>query len=217
MKSAVPAARLIDNPARILEAATDAFAASGFHGTPMREIARRAGVSQALLHHHYGTKEALWHAVGERVSAEFLAYVADVLASPPAASDTVPTAIRTYMRYWKEHPSAFRLNLWRLLEGPTAERSARSLALNKRAVPMIRNAQAAGLVRDDMPAGLALIIAGSLVQFWLHSQIEIRDALAVTGDPVPDDEAFADIVHRLIRTSNEPAKKKRRAARDAAR
>lgn len=46
--------------ARIAEAATAAFAASGFDGATIRGIARRAGVDPALVHHYFGSKEQLF-------------------------------------------------------------------------------------------------------------------------------------------------------------
>lgn len=50
----------------ILEAGLAMFAADGFHGATMRDIAREAGVSQGLLHHHFGGKDGLWRMVGEK-------------------------------------------------------------------------------------------------------------------------------------------------------
>ncbi|WP_026869234.1 TetR/AcrR family transcriptional regulator [Inquilinus limosus] len=182
----------------ILEAALAAFAERGFHGAGMRDIAARAGVSQSLLHHHFGTKEALWNLVGERISADFLDYMAEAIAPDVPAAESVPRALRSYMAYWKEHPAAFRFNLWRLLEGPAGERKTRSATLNARAVPVFERAHQAGFIRSDMPPGLAMIIGGSLIQFWLHSQTEIRDALAVTGAEPPTDDAFIDCILGLI-------------------
>lgn len=182
----------------ILEAALAAFAEHGFHGASMRDIAARAGVSQSLVHHHFGTKEALWNFVGERISADFLDFMAEAIPADAPVQESIPRAVRSYMAYWKTHPAAFRFNLWRLLEGPKAEREARSSALNARAVPVFQRAQDAGSVRNDMPAGLAMIITGSLVQFWLHSQTEIRDALAITGDAEMDDETFLNHLLGLV-------------------
>ncbi|WP_334384266.1 MULTISPECIES: TetR/AcrR family transcriptional regulator [unclassified Bradyrhizobium] len=182
----------------ILQAARTEFAKSGFHGTKMRDIAQRAGVSQGLLHHHFQGKDGLWNAVGEQASAEFLAYIADVVAQETLGVESIPTAIRTYLRYWREHPDAFRINLWRLLDGPTEERKSRSRSLNERAVPLIKQAQQAGLLRNDMPTGLVLCIAGSLVQFWLHSRIEMQDAIEIGGGEMPDDEEFIRHIMRLI-------------------
>jgi AcrR family transcriptional regulator len=183
----------------ILEAALSAFAEHGFHGASMRDIAARAGVSQSLLHHHFGTKEALWSLVGERVSADFLEYMADALAPDVPADQAARRALSRYMAYWKERPAAFRFNLWRLLEGPAPERRTRSKALNARTVPLFQRAQKAGFLRADLPAGLAMIIGGGLIQFWLHSRLEIRDALAVTGAALPTDEAFIDLILDLLR------------------
>lgn len=53
----------------ILEAAEHAFAEHGFDGTGMKAIAQRAGVSQALLHYHFGTKQGLYNEVIRRRSA----------------------------------------------------------------------------------------------------------------------------------------------------
>lgn len=183
----------------IMEAAITQFAERGFHGTTMRDIAERAGVSQGLLHHHFGNKEGLWRTAGRHLSDDFMAYVADVLKPDEPAAQAIPNAMRTYLRYWREHPEAFRFNLWRLLEGPAGERELRSEILNTRAVPLMQRGQDEGFIRDDIPAGLALIISGALVQFWLHSRIEISDALAVTGDELPADDAFLAIVLDLVR------------------
>jgi AcrR family transcriptional regulator len=48
---------------RIVEAAAEVFASSGFHATTFKEIARRAGVSERGLAYHFHTKEALLEAV----------------------------------------------------------------------------------------------------------------------------------------------------------
>lgn len=44
----------------ILAAAEVEFSEAGFEGAAMKAIATRAGVSQALLHYHYGNKERLY-------------------------------------------------------------------------------------------------------------------------------------------------------------
>jgi AcrR family transcriptional regulator len=52
----------------ILDAAERVFALCGFEGASMRQIATEAGVAQALLHYHFGTKEKLFHAMFARRS-----------------------------------------------------------------------------------------------------------------------------------------------------
>ncbi|MBL4800237.1 MAG: TetR family transcriptional regulator [Oleispira sp.] len=50
----------------ILDAAEEIFGTHGFDGGNLREIAKVAGVSQALLHYHHDNKDALYEAVFER-------------------------------------------------------------------------------------------------------------------------------------------------------
>lgn len=48
-----------ETAARIRDAAVSAFAAGGFSGTTVREIATAAGVSPGLVIHHFGSKDKL--------------------------------------------------------------------------------------------------------------------------------------------------------------
>ena len=58
-----------DRRESILAAATRAFAAEGFGGTRTQQIAKAAGVSEALLFRHFPSKQALYDAVHERLIA----------------------------------------------------------------------------------------------------------------------------------------------------
>jgi TetR/AcrR family transcriptional regulator, regulator of cefoperazone and chloramphenicol sensitivity len=49
----------IDSKERLIEVATGVFAREGFAGTSLRMIAIEAGVSAALLVHHFGSKQKL--------------------------------------------------------------------------------------------------------------------------------------------------------------
>ncbi|HEX8868099.1 MAG TPA: helix-turn-helix domain-containing protein, partial [Lentzea sp.] len=44
---------------RVRRAAVELFAARGFHGTGIRDLAQAAGLSSATLYHYMGTKEDL--------------------------------------------------------------------------------------------------------------------------------------------------------------
>jgi AcrR family transcriptional regulator len=184
----------------ILEAALEVFAEDGFHGATTRKIAERASVSQPLLHHHFGGKTDLWRIVGERITADFMTYMMGAVDPTLPAPDGVKAMLRSYMNYWREHPSAFRFNHWRQIDGPRGEREARSQQMARHGVVFMQRAQEAGFIRKDVPPGLALIFGGSAIQFWLHSQIEARDALSISGDENLSDDAFLEHVLRLIRS-----------------
>jgi AcrR family transcriptional regulator len=58
---------------RFLDAAVDAFAEQGFGGTSTRDIAERAGRSQAAVYIHYDSKEALLYEISLRGHTDALA------------------------------------------------------------------------------------------------------------------------------------------------
>jgi AcrR family transcriptional regulator len=60
------------NRARLLNAATAAFADLGYEGTSIRSIADEAGVSFQLISHYFGTKDDLWLATVEDSFTRYL-------------------------------------------------------------------------------------------------------------------------------------------------
>lgn len=57
----------------ILRVAAKEFAAKGFHGATTAGIARAAGVTQPLVHHHFGSKLGLWASVLDDLFGELRA------------------------------------------------------------------------------------------------------------------------------------------------
>src|SRR6185369_1182469 len=64
--------------ARLVGAATELFAARGFPGTSIRDIAQQAGVNVAAGHYHFGSKEGLYLEVLRRQFALVRAGLGDL-------------------------------------------------------------------------------------------------------------------------------------------
>ncbi len=208
----------VDARDRIVEAALTVFAQRGFDGATTREIAKEAGVSSALIHHHFKDKESLWKLVGQRISEEFVeAITSSMDPMLRGTGDGARQMVAAYMHYWREHPRALRFQLWRVLGAPADERKARSKQLNQLFVPEVKAAQDAGDVRGDVPAGLLMVTMGGLIQYFLHSDVETNDALAVTGARPMTDEQALDYVWALVAAAPpapaSAAKKRRTSAR----
>lgn len=60
---------------QLLKAATAAFAFEGFHATSLKKIAQAAGVNQALIAYHFGSKKGLYLAVFDSIVAQIEARV----------------------------------------------------------------------------------------------------------------------------------------------
>ena len=69
-----------DVRAKLLNAAVRLFAEQGVAGTTVAEIAARAGVTSAMVHYYFKTKDQLLDAVvAEKLVGEFIAFVAGEL------------------------------------------------------------------------------------------------------------------------------------------
>ncbi len=69
--------------ARILAAAINQFGRHGVKGTSLRMIAQEAGVSQALVVHHYGSKDGLRRACDHHVAGVTRANKVQIMAEGP--------------------------------------------------------------------------------------------------------------------------------------
>ncbi|SJN38493.1 Transcriptional regulator, TetR family [Microbacterium esteraromaticum] len=83
--------------ARIRDAAIQSFARDGFDATSMRAIAKDAGVSAALIVHHFGDKNALRDACDEYVVAAFIDDKHELIEAPTA--DRIRAALHDIERY----------------------------------------------------------------------------------------------------------------------
>jgi AcrR family transcriptional regulator len=79
--------------ARLLKAATDAFAEKGFHATTTRDIATLAGMSPAALYVHHKSKEELLYLISRAGHERVLQLVSAAVAS----SDDPVEAVRRLM------------------------------------------------------------------------------------------------------------------------
>lgn len=208
----------VDARDRIVEGALTVFAQRGFDGATTREIAKEAGVSVGLIHHHFSDKGTLWQLVGSRISEEFVEAMAGTTdAAQQGATQGLRTVMAAYMDYWRTHPRALRFQLWRVLGAPEEERKARSQSLNQMFVPFFEALQKTGQVRDDVPPGLLMVTLGGLVQYFLHSDVETNDALAVTGAAPLDHGQALDYLISLVATpAPAPPRKARRASSGSA-
>ena len=85
----MPVKRLRDRQAeatraQLVSVARELFAAQGYGGTSIEDIARQAGVAKGALYHHFSGKDALFRAVYEEVLSEA---ISSVLAAAAAATD----------------------------------------------------------------------------------------------------------------------------------
>lgn len=89
-----------------LAAALSAFAEHGYHGTTVRDIASRAGLSVPGLYHHYPSKQSLLQGLSEITMADLLARSESALAEaggdPLARFDALIESLLRFHMYRRE-------------------------------------------------------------------------------------------------------------------
>ena len=160
---------------RILDAAEALFVEHGFAAVSMRQLAARSGVTKSLIHHHFGSKEALWELVKERA---FSAYAegqeAELHKATEPDAELLKRSVGRYFAFLKSHPEVVRLFAWTHLEGEQACGKL-DAELVRLGAEKIRQAQERGLLRSDInPTHVVTISVNACTQWFQahghHSQ-----------------------------------------------
>ena len=168
-KTKKTAAAAVRNPDRtrdrILEAAFVEFAAKGFVGARVDEIARRAGVNKRMLYHYFGDKEGLFGVLLRKKIAERQARVAgsqcEFIAGLPGwfgkkcgnascRANCSPWCAAAWFVQNSRDKDWIRVLAWEALQAvdkPVLEETQRRRAA-KRSVAVIRQCQADGKITD---------------------------------------------------------------------
>lgn len=144
---------------RLLDAAAEEFAARGIAGARVDRIAQAARSNKAQIYHYFGSKDALFEAVFDRIVE------ATLRDTPIDPTDLPGYAGRLFDRYQK-HPEVQRLATWyRLERGDGYDPIEAIVASNAAKVKAIAEAQRAGLLTTRFePAvllGLVLTLSGT--------------------------------------------------------
>ncbi len=165
-----------DSRQAILAAARAMFSAVGYDKASVRAIARAAGVDPALVHHFFGSKEALF------VAAMSLAIDQDEVAETLAAGDPDSAGERLasfFVRIW-EDPASRPPLLGLLRSAVSNERAADALRefLSTTALLPVAGATAADSRASDEARLRATLVASQFVGFALMRYILRVEPLA---------------------------------------
>ncbi|MCX4744672.1 TetR/AcrR family transcriptional regulator [Kitasatospora sp. NBC_01287] len=98
---------------RLLEAAVECLAELGWNGSTVTVVAERAGVTRGAAQHHFPTREDLFTAAVEHVTAERLAAVrADAGELPPAGPARTEAVVDQIVRLYTGPLFRAALHLW---------------------------------------------------------------------------------------------------------
>lgn len=165
-----PYAKTAQRRREILQTAIEVFAEYGYHGSSLREIAARVGLSETGLTHHFGGKRALLSAVIEERDNEDHA----------AFTDAHLTGIQELVRQNAQRPGLVQLFAMLSAEAIVATHPAHEFfteryeRLRKQVGEYLRGAQREGHIRadrdPDQAAAILLALLDGLQVQWLYNR-----------------------------------------------
>ncbi|MBI9076831.1 MAG: TetR/AcrR family transcriptional regulator [Desulfatibacillum sp.] len=106
-----------DTVQRIIEGATQAFAAGGFAGASVDEIAKTAGVNKASIYYHVGDKESLYGLVLHEIIQATLGRINDRLRPDQSPEEKLKSYILGIAETVEEHPPLPAVMMWAVSSG----------------------------------------------------------------------------------------------------
>jgi len=94
---------------QLLDVSLEVFAAQGFHGASMAEVAAAAGVTKPVLYQHFRSKRELYLELLDDVGQRLLEEVQKATAAAGGPRQQVASGFAAYFRFVSQNESAFRL------------------------------------------------------------------------------------------------------------
>mgnify|MGYP003583706512 FL=1 len=150
----------------ILDRAEQHFADHGFQGASLSAIARDCEVGNPGLLHHFPSKEVLYRAVLEKQAEELMARMHKRVDKAGSLPERLQAYVALQVEWMQARPNGFKLVTRELLDNAERIKLAQTRPLEKfllDSLALLNDAQAAGLIRRELPAVVVLtIILGSL-------------------------------------------------------
>src|SRR3954465_735021 len=93
---------------RILDAAVEEGALSGFKRWALEDVARRAGTTRMTVYRRFGRREALIEAMAVRETQRFIEAISAATAGLDSLEDQGAEALVVGLRFMRAHPVARR-------------------------------------------------------------------------------------------------------------
>lgn len=157
---------------RLLDAATQEFAARGIAGARVDRIAEVARCNKAQIYHYFGSKDQLFDAVFNAL------VVATVREAPIDVTDLPEYAGRLFDGY-EQHPQITRLATWYRLERAGTDAPLEMIVTSNRdKVDTIARAQQSGDLPSHFAAADLLAVVLAIARMWTSAPPEFTELIA---------------------------------------
>jgi TetR/AcrR family transcriptional regulator len=199
--------------ARILDSGEHEFAARGFAGARLREIAEAAGVQPALIHHYFTDKQGLYRAVLDRALYPTSTESWTLLASRRDLEGLLTGFIDMLLRFYAANKNLLAILRHEALSGSSVlvELSReRTLPIIEALSRFLQERQAAGEVRPDIAAEEVILAGMSMVvyPFVDEGMLQVTLPGAVVRDEAALERRKQAIIKLLLGGIRAPRKRR---------
>ncbi len=184
----------------IITAARTEFAAKGFAGARVAEIAQRAGVNKQLITYYFGGKEGLYQAV--------LLQWHELENRQRAGAASLEDLVIAYLRANHDQPELVRMLLW---EGLTQDQSASETApddvehsLTDELAALHRRQSDGELDTDLDPAFVLLALMGAVAAGTTMPHV-VRQLCGMSATSEEFLDAYGEQLRRIVRHLQRPS------------
>jgi TetR/AcrR family transcriptional regulator len=172
---------------KIMHAARDVFAETGFAGARMDEIARRAGVNKATIYYHIGDKKALYAEVIHQVIGDTTDRIEESIRHAPTPEEKIITYMQTIAKAMDMNPQM----------PPIIMREIASGGGNLPDVFVLKDfARIVSIVKNILDEGVSLGVFTETAPLLLH--LMIASTFAVCKMSIPIRERFEGISDDIL-------------------
>lgn len=196
----------------ILDAVTGVFAEKGYNGARVDELARAAGVNKATLYYQIGDKEALYHAVLERVFRRIADSIETSTSDTADCEEQIRSFITTFATGIEKSKTFSPILLREIVSGGSNLPNAALLQMGRIFNTLTRalhNGEKSGRFRPVNVFMVHMMIVGGLNLYAVNEPIRRR---SIEGRPelyIPEHfitisqagEEIVDLVLAAIRTT----------------
>jgi AcrR family transcriptional regulator len=190
-----------DTTERLLDAGRRLFAAGGFEGTSVRSLTAEAGANLGAVTYHFESKEALYHAVLEKVMEPLRQRIRLLAESPLSAPDRLELFVQMMFKHLRENGDLPRFFLQETVlgENPSPEILETVKTVVGTLSGIFREGQEKGTIVEGDPVLMALTVLSQPIYLSLMPRFLARQDLRGKGLPQPEGPAQEHVLAALRR------------------
>ena len=188
--------------AEILRCALIEFSTKGYTGATTAGIAKAAGLTQPLVHHHFSSKEQLWQAVLDQLHKDYENTMVGVIETAKGLTivEQLRTRLKAFVRFTASHSEFSRIVVFESARGG----STYDYLFEKYLGPefevlkkLLGRAKDAGLIGDIDLDLLLFIVSGASTHLFVVPET-VRRAIGVEPLNLETADRYADLVANIL-------------------